>query len=109
MKTNYTVYGLGGYDVSKPGNNITEQYTAFQAGLNSDRTTVPADGTTAAVCHYAGSEASAVWNVNGSEVTEATVQDAASGLRVSELEVVLSSPGTITVSCNGFTLTLEAK
>jgi hypothetical protein len=109
MKSNYTLYGLGGYDPSKPGNNVKEQYTEVLSGLSADRSTIPADGLTPALCHYAGPEASAVWNVNGTPVTEATVQDATSGLMVSELEVVSSVAGPVEVSCNGFALTLEAK
>jgi hypothetical protein len=109
MKSNYTLYGLGGHDPSRPNNNVQEQRTVISAGLSADRSTIPPDGTTFALCHYAGPEASAVWDVNGTPVTEATVLDAGSGLYVSELEVVSSTPGTLEVSCNGAGLTLEVQ
>lgn len=107
MKTNLTVYRQGGFDTTKANNNILEQRTVISAGLGSDRQTIPPDGVTFALCHWAGTETSAVWVVNGVTTTEPTTL--VDGLRVSEIEVVSSTAGTITVECNGSSITLEVR
>ncbi len=106
MKTTTTTYKEGGYDPAKPNNNISDQSTVISAGLSASRTTLPPDGTTPALLHYAGNEQTAVWRVNGLEASEpTTLQD---GLRVSEIEVTAAQAGSIEVECNGSVITLEA-
>jgi hypothetical protein len=107
MKTNHTVYNAGGHDSAKPNNNISEQRTVISAGLSSDRMTIPPDGTTFALCHWAGSEQTAVWSVNGLVSTQPTTL--VDGLQVSEIEVVATAPGSVEVTCNGEHITLEVR
>jgi hypothetical protein len=107
MKTNIITYKTGGFDSAKPGNNVQEQRTLVSPGLSSDRYTIPPDGTTFALCHWAGNETSAVWSVNGLTSTQPTTL--VDGLRVSEIEVVANAVGTVEVVCNGSTISLEVR
>jgi hypothetical protein len=109
MKTNYTVYNIGGYDPDRLGKNIREEFGVISAGLSADRNTIPADGLTAALCHWAGYEDIAVWDINGLPGVELTTLDPVTGLKISETEVTSLVAGTITVVCNGSSITLEAK
>jgi hypothetical protein len=108
MKTNYIVYDFGGFDPNSVGKNIKEQGAIISAGLGADRYTIPADGLTPALCHWAGYEDIAVWDINGVPGVEAATLDPVTGLKVSETEVTSLVSGTITVVCNGSTITLRA-
>lgn len=107
MKLATVTYNMGGFDPLKPDGNVAERKTLIIPGLSTDRTVIPPDNTTFATCHYAGTENTATWNVNGVLVTEATAL--VGGLRVSELEVTAAAVGNVTVSCNGSSIVLEAR
>lgn len=75
-------------------------------GLGSDRLTLPADGLTAAACHYYTTDPTKVtaqWTVNGLAYSEALVNG------VSEIEVTAAVAGSLVVTCNGESITLTGE
>ena len=73
--------------------------------LTADTAAIPTDGTTAATVTYESGRAPATvsFDVNGQVTEEATVAGTA------EVEVVSSSPGIITVTCEGLTVTITVQ
>jgi hypothetical protein len=73
--------------------------------LTTDRSTIPADGTTAAVVTYNAPAAtgSVTFDVNGATATEQLVDGTAA------IEVTATAAGPITVACEGLTATIQAE
>lgn len=92
-----------------PSERLLSDEWRVSPGLGADRVTIPADGATPATLHYA-SEAPGphAWTVNGALHSEPAVQDAATGLYCSEIEVTRAAPDLIEVSIGGESLTIEA-
>lgn len=110
MRSRTTTYGPGGWKPALPDENILALDDVTEPGLNADRRTIPADGATPAVLHFASATDAGPhrWLVNGAEHLEAAEQDAASGLYWSELEVTRDAADVIEVTVGGETLTIEA-
>lgn len=91
------------------GGLLGELYVV-ESGLDADRRTVPADGVTPAVLHYASATDAGphAWTINGAAHSEPATFDAASGLSWSEVEVTAAAPGPIDITVGGNTLTVEA-
>lgn len=109
MKIRRTTYGIGGYDPDAPDKNIVEDRFDISPGLSADPETIPADGVTVATCHFAREEPGTVtWDVNGTTTVELLIVHIETGLWTSEIEVVASQPGPISVDVDGENLTIQA-
>lgn len=85
---------------------LVSQNTELHPGLGADRTTVPPDGTTVVTCHYLAydlNETTASWTVNGQAYSEPLVSGESS------IEITATVAGTLEVSCNGDTITIEVQ
>jgi hypothetical protein len=74
-------------------------------GLGSDRVTIPADGLTPATFNYCTPDATqltANWTVNGVAHAEPLVAGA------NEIQITAVMAGTIAVTCNGLSLSIQA-
>jgi len=103
-------YNPGGRRADRPNHNLLREWWEVVTGLGADRLTIPADGATAAVLHYAREAPGPhVWAVGMQSVTVATpTRDPSSGRYWSELPVRASAAGEIAVTIDGHTTTVQA-
>jgi hypothetical protein len=100
------IYGFGGYDPTKPNNNIIEEYEVedpppSQGELVVSAWTIPADGEHYAVCTFGTDEP--VWfTVNGEPLEVPSEQGRAT------LEIAADAPGAIRVEIHDKQATIMA-
>lgn len=84
--------------------------TTLERGLSASADTITANGTDAATIHWAGTDASITWDVNGATVTEATTPVAGdpTGLREATLTVTATDVGPLDIRVGDDLLTIEA-
>jgi hypothetical protein len=97
MKTHRTLWDVA-------GTLLSDTYDVMP-GLGSDRATMPADGLTPATLHYLTTDATqltANWTINGVAHAEPLVNG------MNEIQVTALMAGTIAVTCNGQSLSIQA-
>lgn len=110
MHTTVVTYGLGGYNPALPNSNVVSSVQRTVAGLSSDKASIQANGTDAATIHWAGTDATITWDVNGATASEATTPVAgdATGLREAALTVTATQAGPLDIRVGDDLLTIQA-